>query len=179
VRQEIDSGAAVQFPSTEGVAVLFRPISEELFGRLHDEGQCLFCLWHLDVLNEEEGQPNLARHGLFVYGHLTDNWISGPYGRQQVPRNPVHLDELPPRLRQQVKQLCFETLRFPDTAYIQPVEHAPCESWESTYMDVTGKRIGPIPGREGDYASQHEELRSRIGGMFEIEPPPEPPKDEE
>ena len=30
-------------------------------------------------------EPHAGASGLYVYGHLCENWISGPYGREQVP----------------------------------------------------------------------------------------------
>jgi hypothetical protein len=168
VRAEFATGLVVRVPAAEGVAVVWSGLSQADHERLHAAGACLGCFYHFD---EEEGMPpNLARHGLFCYGHLTENWISGPYGREQVPERPVHVDQLPPDLRRQVKQIRFDTLRFSETPHIQPVEHGPCESWEAAYLDVTGKRIRPIPGMEDMYPDHYDQLRDE-SDRFEIEPP--------
>jgi hypothetical protein len=169
VRAELAAGRVVQVPAEEGVAVVWPGLSRAQHERLHAAGVCRGCFHHFD--EEGEGMPpNLALHGLFRYGHLTENWISGPYGREQVPDRPVHVDQLPPDLRRQVKQMRFDTLRFSETPHIQPVEHSPCESWESAYLDVTGKNIRPIPGMEDRYSEQYDELRDE-SDRFEIEPP--------
>ena len=72
----------------------------------------------------------------------------------------------------------FDTLRFTETAHIQPVEHAPCESWEAAYLDVTGKKVRPVPGMEDSYAEQYDEIRG-VTDRLEIEPPPGESSDED
>jgi hypothetical protein len=173
VRDEVAAGRAVQMPATEGVAVLWRGLPEADYQRLHAAGACRGCFFFFDDQGDEDASPNLARHGLFAYGHLTENWISGPYGRRQLPGQPVHVDQLPPDLRQRVKQVRFETLRFAETPHIQPVEHGECASWESGYLDVTGRDIRPIPGKEQEYTEAYGELRQE-GDRFRIEPPRPP-----
>jgi hypothetical protein len=177
VRPEIEAGRAAQVPSTEEVAVLCSSIPEQLFRRLHDEGLCLGCFWNFEDSGDEDW-PNLARHGLYVYSHLTENWISGPYGRKELPPQPVHIDQLPPSVREALKQLRFDALAFAKTLHIQPVEHTPCDSWETSYLDVKGEKIGPIPGKEAEYRAAYEDLK-RVSSFYQIEPPPAEPKEDE
>jgi hypothetical protein len=172
VKDEIAAGRAVEVPASEGVAVLFQQMSAELAKRLHDSGACLGCSWYFHAEEMEAHSPNLAARGLFSYSHLTENWISGPYGRVRRPAQPLHVDQLPPRIREAVKTMRFDSLSFAETTHIQPVEHAPCESWESAYMDVTGKHIRPIPGQEERYADTYGELAEDLGETLDIEPPP-------
>jgi hypothetical protein len=171
VRDDLNAGRAVEVPATEGKAVLWRRLPRADHQRLHDSGACRACFWHFGArTEEEEGQyPDPARLGMFTYSHLTDNWVSGPYGLQQRPAQPVHVDQLPPDIRKLVGRVTFD-LRFADTPRIQPVEHVPCESWESAYMDVSGKKIRPIPGKEDQYAEAYDELTDN--DEFEVEPPP-------
>lgn len=172
VQEEIVAGRAVQVPASEGVAVLFREMSEEFAERLHDSGACLACTWIFHAEDDEE-RPNLATRGLFLYSHLTENWISGPYGRIARPALPIHIDQLPPRLRQAIASLRFDSLSFTQTPHIQPVEHGECSSWESAYMDATGKHIRPIPGKEAEYAEAYEELEEIASeDDLHAEPPP-------
>jgi hypothetical protein len=171
VKGEIAAGRAMEVPASEGVAVLFQQMSAELSKRLHDSGACLGCSWDFHGEEMEEYSPDLAARGLYSYSHLTENWISGPYGRVRRPAQPIHVDQLPPRLRDAVKAMRFDTLSFAETPHIQPVEHTACESWESAYMDVTGKHIRPIPGKEEGYADAYGELAS-LGENVDIEPPP-------
>jgi hypothetical protein len=180
VRDEIAAGRAVEVPAREGVAVLFRELSEELARSLHDSGTCLACTWHFQGAEEEEDWPDLAARGLYSYSHLTENWISGPYGRVSLPARPIHVDQLPPRIRDAVKAMRFDSLRFAETPHIQPVEHAPCISWESAYLDVTGKKIAPIPGKEEEYAAARDDLADIAGeDGVQVEPPAGEAADEE
>jgi hypothetical protein len=175
VQADIDAGRAMPVRASEGTAVVWRRLNQAESKRLHDAGVCRACFWHFhpldDAGNEAEGYvPALSRHGVYTYGHLTENWISGPYGREEVPAQPVHVDQLPPDVRQALKQVRFDKLSFADTPHVQPVEHAECVSWESAYLDSTGKNIRPIPGREGDYADIAGEMQG-MGGEYNVEPP--------
>jgi hypothetical protein len=173
VKDEIAADHAVEVPASEGVAVLIRQMSEELAKRLHDSGACLGCSWYFHEEEAEEHSPDLTARGLFSYSHLTENWISGPYGRVSRPAQPIHIDQLPPRIREAVKAMRFDLLSFAETPHIQPVEHADCASWESAYMDVTGKHIRPIPGKEAEYAEIHDELADLAEeDNVNIDPPP-------
>jgi hypothetical protein len=180
VREEITAGRAVEVPAREGAAVLFRELSQALAERLHGSGACLGCSWYFRSEEEEEHSPDMTARGLFTYSHLTDPLIPGPYGRVSLPARPIHVDQLPPRIRDAVKAVCFDTLRFADTTHIQPVEHAPCVSRVPAYLDVTGEKIGPIPGKEEEYAAAHDELADIAAeDQVTVEPLPGTGADEE
>jgi hypothetical protein len=173
VRHEIAEKRAVQLPATEGIAVLFQTLPEATAQRLHDSGVCLGCEWHFHDEEREEYCPDLAARGLFSYSHLTENWISGPYGRERQPAQPIHVDQLPPRIREAVRSMRFESLCFAATPHIQPVEHTECVSWEAAYMDVAGINIHSIPGKEDEYSQQYRDLADYAGGKnINVEPPP-------
>jgi hypothetical protein len=175
VRPALQGGRAREVRATEGAAVIFRGItSEELDGyKAAPEFRGCVALFYDLVEEGEERERSLAEHGVFEYEHLTENWISGPYGRESLPVRPIHVDQLPPDLRDRVGRLRLK-LRFADTTHIQPVELARCASWEQAYLDVTGKHIRPIPGKEDEYASAAGDLTDigkRLG--MEVEPPPD------
>ncbi|HEY7428274.1 MAG TPA: hypothetical protein VH682_28830 [Gemmataceae bacterium] len=170
VRDEIATGHALQMRAAEGVAVLFRTLPQELSQRLHDSGVCLSCDWHFQDEDMEDDSPDLAARGLFSYAHITENWISGPYGLVRRPAQPIHVDQLPPRIRDAVKAMRFDTLRFAETPHIQPVEHTECFSWEPAYMDATGQHIRPIPSKEAEYAEAYGQLAD-IADNVNVEPP--------
>ncbi len=170
VQEEVAAGRAVQVPASEGVAVLFREMSEELAERLHDSGACLACTWNFQDEDDEQ-RPDLASRGLFLYSHLTENWIAGPYGRVTRPALPIHVDQLPPRLRRAIAALRFDSLSFVQTPHIQPVEHAECEAYDSAYLDATGTHTRAIPGREAEYAEIYQELAEGNEDLH-VEPPP-------
>lgn len=171
VKDEIAAGHALQVQASEGVAVMFPEMSEALAKRLHDSGACRGCSWYFHSDEEEGYAPDLSRRGVFSYAHLTENWISGPYGLVRRPAQPIHIDQLPPRLREAIKAMRFDSLSFAETIYVQPIEHTECISWETAYLDVSGKHIRPIPGREDEYADAYEELADRDDNI-EVEPPP-------
>jgi hypothetical protein len=167
LREAIAAGRAIEVPATEGKAVVFRTLTDEELKCYHalPEFQGSFYCFIVD----NEGERSLARCGFYEYSHLTDNWISGPYGRQTIPSQPLHIDQLPPALRDYLGRLRLENVRFADSPYIQPVEHTECESWESAYLDVSYRRIRPIPGKEDEYAEHFEEYYA--DSEYEAEPP--------
>jgi hypothetical protein len=169
VQEALASGQAVQVTCGDSFAVRFQHLPAELGKRIHDAGACEMCFYLFREVERED--PGPARLGFFEYEHLTENWISGPYGRIARPLKPLHVDQLPPDLRARVKRLRFDNLSFVQTTHIQPVEHAECDSWEGAYLDVTGKKVRPIPGREGRYADAISELQDLTREGVEFEPP--------
>jgi hypothetical protein len=170
VQTLLADGRATALGATQGNAVLVRGLTPAEFRQLHDDGLCQGCFMYFEADYPEGPSASAADYGMYFFDHLTENWISGPYGRQKVPGRPVHVDELPPDLRRRVKQVRFEGLSFRDTPHIQPVEVAPCESWESAYLDGSGRRIRAMPGKEDEYADMYDELSD--DNEFEVEPPP-------
>src|SRR5262249_18765558 len=129
VADEVAAGEAVQVPSTSDVAVLFRQLPRELAERLHRDEACLGCYFHFEANKSGPASlPSAARRGLYEYRHTCENWISGPYGRTGIPANPVHIDQLPPALRNHVKAMQFD-VNFAETPYLQPMQHTECASW--------------------------------------------------
>ena len=105
----------------------------------------------------------LAALGVFVfeYSCSTSAFID-PFVREHRPRRPMHLDQLPPKLR---KEFARVPLPVPDLAAVkkvQLVEHVPCEFWWDGvvgYYTLDGKQVRPIPGREAEYRAALPELR--------------------
>jgi hypothetical protein len=167
IRKLITAGRAVEVAAIEGKAVLLRDPTTKELERYHALPE--FRGSYLLYLFEGQTEPSSpARFGVYQYSHLTENWISGPYGREMVPGQPLHVDQLPPGLRQSLSQLRLD-VRFADTTYIQPVEHSQCESREPGYLDVNCKRIRPIPGKEDEYAERFEDYYA--GSGYDAEPP--------
>jgi hypothetical protein len=170
VREAMAAGRAVEVPAAVGKAVLLRNLTEEELERYHALAEFRGSFNYF-VGDDEDAPPSPANYGLYVYRHLTDNWISGPYGRQMIPGQPLHIDQLPHALRASLGALRLENVRFAQAPLIQPVEHVPCASWESGWLDVNFKRIRPIPGREAEYAEHYEDYYSDT--PYESEPPAE------
>jgi hypothetical protein len=170
VQEALASGQAVAVPSGDGPAVTFQHLPAELVQRIHEAGACRGCFFLFGLLGEERFEP--ASHGLYEYSHLTENWISGPYGRVARPVQPLHVDQLPPDLRKLIGGMRFDKLSFAETAHLQPLDHTECVSWEAAWLDVTGTKVRPIPGREDDYADAVGELEDLAEEGMQIEPPP-------
>jgi hypothetical protein len=171
VRDLLAAQRAIEVAATQGKAVVLPRVSEEELERLHKLPECRgSCIISFDP--EEPVPASEAQLGLFRYGHLTENWISGPYGREVVPAVPLHVDQLPPDLRQRLGELRLDRVRFTEAPYIQPVEHVECESWGSGYLDAGCERIRPIPGKVAEeYKGHFEDYYA--GSGYPAEPPPE------
>jgi hypothetical protein len=104
-----------------------------------------------------------SQHGFYQYSHTCENWISGPYGRIGVPANPVHVDQLPPQLRNNLKSVTFD-VSFAETPYIQPAADHQCASWEMRWLDLDGKEH-LMPGMED--AEEGEDMETYLERMAE------------
>jgi hypothetical protein len=165
VRDLLGGGLVVDAPPVFGVAVLFEELPESLSRRIHRAGACRAC-FSLDF-----GADWSTRLGLFCYSHACENWISGPYSRGMRPTRPIRIDQVPPDLRAIFERMRFPSLCFSETSAIQPVDHAPCDSWGNAYLGVDGKTVRAIPGHEEGYREEYEEWSSDPDLV--VEPPPE------
>jgi hypothetical protein len=83
-----------------------------------------------DSLNIEQMASEL---GVFLYEYDYD--YDSPfeqitaYSRTILPESPLHLDQLPPTLRQRVKQIRFGKIDFVQSQLVQPLEEFPCVFW--------------------------------------------------
>jgi hypothetical protein len=114
---------------------------------------------------EDELEHNLSedqlpdREKLFVYETgMMDEGLADCYHRGQKPKQPLHVDQLPPDVRQAVKAATFETLDFNTAKVIQPVELTDCGTWDPAYLASDGRTVRPVPGREAEYAEFAQEL---------------------
>lgn len=133
-------------PGEPGEPVRFEDLPEQAFAALHARGACLGCVYD----RVEGDEPDVGRHGVYVYEHLTDNWIAGPYGRRQRPAHPVPLDRLPASVRERLAR--FQG-RFADTPRLQPAEVWPSDAWGASWMALDGSRHA-FPGREKEAAEE-------------------------
>jgi hypothetical protein len=167
LRQEIARKSAREMPATEGVAVLVKNLSRPLADRLHQAGACLGCFGPYKY----HELPALL--GLFSYDH-TDRHVfeystCAPYERVRLPIRLLRADQLPPDVREQVEGMRFASLCFAEAELIQPIDHADCESWGSAYLDLDGKILRAVPGREAEF--RREFHASNVGPDYRIEPP--------
>jgi hypothetical protein len=155
VQSDIEAGRATPLRATDGYAVVFPRLTAAQCRRLNSADVVLATDTYYEDPEAEEGRSP-AWHGIFEYSHLCENWISGPYGRRLVPTQPVHIEQLPPNLRRNLKGTQLRDQSFAETVHIQPAEHWPCESWESGWQGLDGKRHA-FPGREADFEEREGE----------------------
>jgi hypothetical protein len=145
-----ENGSVVGDASQGDVNALLSALGSKLSFETHDEGAIL---------------PELERRGLHVYVDDSD-WFSGPYVRTRRPGKPLHVDQLPPRLRAQVKAVRFDDLRFADKDVLQPCDHAEGYAWPSGYLSEDRKTAHPIPGKEAEFRTDMERMRQEHPEVF-------------
>jgi hypothetical protein len=124
------------------------------------------------------------RDGLFSYHYHGDEDISliVPYTREEEPAEPLHVDQLPPDLREICQRVHFDSICFEEAEELQPAEFMPCSGWSAVgYLSSDGKVIRPLPGREKEYRDYYRQFRRQIesewkGVRFEEIKEPEEPK---
>jgi hypothetical protein len=145
LQTDIEAKRATPVRAAEGYAVILPRLTAEQARRLNEAGVVVTSAYYFDDADGERDRP--ARFGVYEYGHLCENWISGPYGRERVPARPLHVDQLPPELRQRLRAVTLD-LCFGEMPHIQPVEHLECHSWEEEWQGVDGAKH-PFGEREG------------------------------
>jgi hypothetical protein len=184
LRKEIAAGKAYAVQATSGVAVVVRKMTKPLDKRLHKAGDCLACR---PYYGDDPEEPSPAVFGLISYEHRCD-FIAGPYGQLEVPRHPLHLDMLPPDVREYVGRLRYPFC-FAETVHFQPLDYGVCGDHDGGYLTGDGLTIrenvaGTKASLTGDcYPELYDSLTE---GNFEwlngvtIEPPvPEETYDED
>jgi hypothetical protein len=114
-----------------------------------------------DALREEVGER--ARDaGIFVY-ELDADYASyeSPYRLVGVPAKPIHVDQLPPALRQMFKRVHLDKISFPEARLLQLYEHVACSTWGTprAYLASDGVTLRPVPGREHEVAEFIDEIK--------------------
>lgn len=94
-----------------------------------------------------------ARAGLFVY-EPRPGWFSQPYERQREPEVPLHIDQLPPELRDAFRGVVLP-VRFSDTPTIQPCDYVPGDAWGAIVVGADGHTARPVsPDRIDQYIEE-------------------------
>jgi hypothetical protein len=128
---------------------------------------------------DEEWEDRATRLGLFYYRH--SHWtfaLAGPYEREREPKQPVHVDQLPPALRERARQRCLKKMNFAHQELIQPLEQYACEFWNEpvAYLCGDGKTVRPYPGNEeafADFRKEFCELNPEVARHLVFEAPEE------
>jgi hypothetical protein len=164
VMNEVINGRARFVPAGRGAAAVFDKLPRGLARRLHDANACLGCYAY--------DEPQLFYYSPSEYG-------PAPYERESVPQRPLHVDQLPPEVREAVSRVRFDKVSFAEAPSVQPVEHLPCGGWGECpfYVASDGRHLRAMPGCEEAYRALYEQAQR---GEFDMgdyiwEPPPEAP----
>jgi hypothetical protein len=104
--------------------------------------------------DDDESLPRLPpefQGALFVYGYQTEgSFFAYPYERLGVPPEPVHIDQLPPPLRQACGRIRLDSVSFAEAEHVQPWEFGPCVAWAevAAYLTADFTAVRSVPGRE-------------------------------
>jgi|SRR5262245_50310051 len=133
--------------------------------RGHESPDLVRLLWQLgggksvtdpddDDFENEAAFNELVGLGLFVYECIaSETDFIDAHIRSHQPARPLHLDQLPPRLRKEFAQVRLPVADFAAAKEVQIVEHVPCDYyWEAVGYYAPGrKEVRPVPGREAEY----------------------------
>jgi hypothetical protein len=105
--------------------------------------------------------------GLYFFNYMDDFTPPGPYyiapyHRVTAPEAPLHVDQLPPDLRDACRRVQLD-VRFDQVERVQPMDLLPCDWREDrpVYICDDGKTVKPMPGREGEFARCVHEMREK------------------
>jgi hypothetical protein len=115
-----------------------------------------------DYIEDWEGFLDaLCQLGFFDYNYINSfgdpDGLLAPYTLWGEPGMPIHVDQLPPDLRQQCLRCRFESVSFGEDDRLQPLELVPEAQWFSywegdcAYLTADGSAVRPFPGREDKY----------------------------
>jgi hypothetical protein len=138
-----------------------------------------------EEFRDHDDQDQAEQLGVIYYSYGDEFDPIGTYWRMVTPENPLHIDQLPPNLRERVKSFSFSTLDFTETRVIQPLEHYDCSFWDDedrvAYVASDDKTVRPLPfrpGREKGFWAFVEEFRKanpEQAAQFLFEGPEEKP----
>jgi hypothetical protein len=141
------------------------------FGRRDDE----------DELLEQARRPGAPEHaerlepeaasqytGVFLYSYgeyhpLAMERVVGAYVCDVAPKEPLHVDQLPPELRVACEEVHLDT-RFDQSSMVQPLEFVDCHFWYTNsiaYLCGDGKTVRAVRGCESEFADFVGAFRDR------------------
>lgn len=123
--------------------------------------------------------PDLLPDERRVYRYATgdlDECLADRYHRKKAPKQPIHIDELPPEARETIGRVRFPTVDFATAKVLQPIELTDCTAWGPAYLASDGKTVRAVPGREREYGQHVEEMRSDEPELVFEDPPQKTPR---
>jgi hypothetical protein len=116
-----------------------------------------------DDFEMAEAYQAVADRGVHVYEVITwETDFLDTYERVAVPTRPLHLDQLPPKLRKNVAKCTLPTVDFAKADELQVVTLVACDLYSDEavgYFAVGHKEVRPIPGKEKEYRAALPRLR--------------------
>jgi hypothetical protein len=120
----------------------------------------------------QRDRERAAELGFFFYDfgrarHPLTDWSLSlwPYDLTLTPETPLHVDQLPPALRQRFKRIRFEKVDFAQAPLVQPMEEHACDYRYKVervaYLCGDGKTVRPIPGKEDGYRDFCRDFREQ------------------
>lgn len=146
VRADLDAKRALLARGAFGAAVLYERLPPLVARRVHEERACLGCFHE-----PEDERTDPAQLGLFSYVHLCDGWVAGPYGRRASPTIPLTVEKLGSEAVKLARGRRFDAFCFADTPHLQPLDWARCTASVPARLEIDGRTVRPIPGRESEY----------------------------
>jgi hypothetical protein len=114
----------------------------------------LFRTLHPEVPDWEyrEDAELAEEFGFFLYDY-DEAWDPiDAYERRLAPTRPVHVEQLPPEVREGCKKLRLPGILFTQAERIQPFEFFTCTSWDHreriAYVAADGVTVRAVPGKE-------------------------------
>jgi hypothetical protein len=141
VASELTRGDCRLVRATDGVAVLWRRLSQERGDALHAARMCLHCRMHWADLYSKPGRAQMGERGVYVYDQLDCYSAAGLYARTEAPHEPLRIAELPRAAQSVVGRVRFDHLSFVEQALIQPMSHMPCVTWTPDWVGSDGKTL--------------------------------------
>lgn len=142
----------------------YSPEAQEFLEELEEDRE------GLRIERRESISPERLPDSTRLYVYSADSGFLGDvYGIQEKPKRPLHLDELPPDVREAISRVCFDKIDFVTTTVIQPYELVETNGWNAAYTSSDGKTIRPVPGREEEYGEFIQELQGMLPPDVTIE----------
>jgi len=102
--------------------------------------------------------------GFFLYDYGVAWDPIDTYERSVVPPRPVHVEQLPPEVRDGCKKLRLPTVRFGEAERIQPMEFFPCAYWYEedrvAYLAADGVTVRAVRGKERQFPDFVRRIRA-------------------
>ena len=110
----------------------------------------------------EADEPLAERFGFFLYDYGESFDPIDVYERRVVPPRPVHVDQLPPEVRDGCKRLRLP-VTFAAAERVQPLDYSECSYWyeeeRAGYVAADGVTVRPLPGREAKFVESVRRFR--------------------